>query len=566
MPHAPSSPVSPQNSPRRGILDWIEWLGNKLPEPVILFVFFAGVVIIASDVASRSGWRVQPLQPTLEVAPMVDDAGRPMLDDKGLAKTTTVRDPDTGKPRVTLKPVGEPIQSRSLLSRDGVYWMLSSMVRNFVLFPALGLVLTSMLGIGLAEKVGLFGTFMRWLASITPRKLLTPVIVFLGANASVASDAGYIILPPLAAGLFAATGRSPIAGLAAAFAGVAGGFGGGFFLTAADTFVAGAATSAAQIIDPAYSVVATANWSFKAGSAILIMLAGWWVTDRIVEPRLLRAARADAGAATPDEPGSFALSAVERKGMAFAGLSMALLGGLFAAAIAIPGWPLHGVGQPTPTDREGPRWSHVIVPMMFFMFLTPGLVFGIVTGSIRSQRDFVDGLYHAIRSVVPVIAIAFFAAQFVAYFQHSRLDRMLAFSGGAALAEADLPPPVLIAMFVVLVILGDFCISSMLSKFALLAPVFIPMFMMVGISPELTMAAYRIGDSVVNIVTPLNSYMLIILVVLQRYRKEAGLGSLISLMVPYSVIFAIVWTAFLLIWNWAGIPLGPGGPLTWLPS
>jgi aminobenzoyl-glutamate transport protein len=218
------------------------------------------------------------------------------------------------------------------------------------------------------------------------------------------------------------------------------------------------------------------------------------------------------------------------------------------------------------SESPGDRWSQVIVPMIFFAFLVPGLVYGAWTGALRRQIDLVEALYHGVRSIVPVLTIAFFMAQFVNWFAWTRLDRMLAYSGGALLVQADLPVPLLLTLFVLLVIAGDFAISGMLSKFGVLAPIFIPMFMMVGMSPELTTAAYRIGDSVVNIITPLNSYQLIVLAVLQKYRPEAGLGSLMSLMVPYSLVFAVAWTLLLLLWVALGLPVGVGGPLIYTPD
>jgi aminobenzoyl-glutamate transport protein len=289
--------------------------------------------------------------------------------------------------------------------------------------------------------------------------------------------------------------------------------------------------------------------------------------------------------------------------------TMALVLGGFAALILVPGLPLHGPGQPTLSDgrvivhhavelqavgetttapphdilaREpflvvesevrprlaetpGERWSHVIVPIIFFAFVLPGMVYGFLVGRLRSQRELVEALYHGVHSIVPVLTIAFFMAQFVNYFAYTRLDRMLAYAGGSLLVAAELPIPVFLVLFVLLVVFGDFALSGMLSKFGVMAPIFIPMFMMAGISPELTTAAYRIGDSVVNIITPLNSYLLIILAVLQKYQGRAGLGSLISLMLPYSIAFGVVWTALLLLWWVAGWPLGPEAPLTFTP-
>ena len=607
-PHAQTRSDPPA---RKGVLDWIELAGNKLPEPALLFVILAAIVVVMSAVASGAGWKVTPIKPRLDMVAQVDAAGQPVLDEQG-APVMKARVDENGKPVIVLEEGGAAIEARSLLNADGLYWALSSMLRNFTGLPALGLIFVAMLGIGLAEKFGFFSALMRFLALLTPAKLLTPVIVLIGANSSVASDAGYIILPPLAAALFHAVGRHPVAGLAAAFAGVAGGFGGGFFPTGGDGALAGFAQDAARVIDPGYTVNILHNAYFKAGSAIVVMFAGWFVTDRIVEPRLMRARSASNGGDIADDAvvKEMSLTSLERRALLAAVAAGLLVLGVFAAFIMIPGAPLYGTGQPklandlvlvqhpvsvhpmgTPasvpghdvlarepllveetsgrgrlSESPGDRWSHVIVPIIFLSFLVPGVVYGWLTGTLCTQKDFVDGIYHGIKSIVPVLAIAFFMAQFVNYFAYTRLDRMLAYAGGGALAAVDLPLPMLLAMFVLLVVLGDFAISGMLSKFGVLAPIFIPMFMMVGMSPELTTAAYRIGDSVVNIVTPLNSYLLIILAVLQKYKKEAGLGSLISLMLPYSVIFFVIWTGFLVVWYFAGAPVGVDGPLYYVPT
>jgi aminobenzoyl-glutamate transport protein len=590
---------------RRTVLDWIEWVGNKLPEPALIFVILSALVIGVAAIGDMLEWKVTPIQPRVVMEPMVDAAGAPMLDPQGKPLLAPAKD-ESGKVMTELVATGVPIEPRSLLTADGVYWMLSSMLRNFTGMPALGLIFVAMLGIGLAEKFGLFSALMRALAFITPRRLLTPVIVLIGANSSVASDAGYIILPPLAAALYLAVGRSPIAGLAAAFAGVAGGFGSGFFPTGGDGALTGFAQDAARVIAPEYTVNYLHNAYFKAGSAIVVMLAGWLVTDFLIEPRLRRqqVASSDVSAAS-----DMALTPAEKRGLAAALVTMAVVLGGFAALIFIPGMPLHGVGQPTLNDGRvivhhavevlpadattsaaahdiltrdpllvvetaararlaetpGDRWSHVIVPIIFLTFLLPGVAYGLVVGTLRTQGQFVEAIYHGIRSIVPVLAIAFFMAQFVNYFAYTRLDRMLAYGGGSLLVQADLPVPVLLTLFVLLVVFGDFALSGMLSKFGVMAPIFIPMFMMVGISPELTTAGYRIGDSVVNIITPLNSYLLIILAVLQKYNPRAGLGTLISLMIPYSVALFLAWTCFLLVWWLVGWPLGPDAPLSYTP-
>lgn len=596
----PATTLPPDTPPgrRRSFLDWIEFIGNKLPEPALLFALLAAVVVALSAIGAALDWQVQPVKPTVVMETVVGADGT----------TTQVPKLDTrGAPMVDLVETGAPIRPQSLLTVDGIYWMLSSALRNFAQMPALPLIFTAMLGIGLAEKFGFFSALMRALALLTPRRLLTPAVVLVGATSSIASDAGYIILPPLAAALYLAMGRHPVAGMAAAFCGVAGGFGGGFFPNGSDGVLTGFAQDAARVIDPNYTVSILHNYFFKVVSAFTVMCVGWFVTDRIVEPRLRRQHPEDMQAGADGTAQQMALAPRERRALGGALVAMLAGAAVLAALILVPGMPLQGDGQPTlpngrvlvqqavtlvPAGTEleegstvlasdplqvvaegaprlaespGPRWSHVIVPMIFLLFLLPGLVFGVINGALRNQQDLADALNHGIRSIVPVLVMLFFLAQFVAYMGYSGLDRMLAYAGGSVLFDADLPIPLLVVAFVAVVVFGDFAMSGMLSKFGVLAPIFIPMFMIVGISPELTTAAYRIGDSVVNIVTPLNSYLLIILAVFQKYRQSAGLGTLIALMVPYSIVLGLVWTAMLVLWYFTGAPLGPDSPLLYLP-
>lgn len=576
--------------PRTGnrILDFIEWLGNKIPEPAVLFALFAAIVVVVAAIGDAAGWKVQPVQPKVQLVEKKDASGNVVTQADGKPVMIPVLGSD-GRPEITLEPKGDPIAPRTLLTSDGIYWMFSSMLRNFTHLPALGLIFVSILGIGLAEKFGMFGAAMRWLAQIAPKPLLTPIIVMVGANSSLASDAGYIILPPLAAALYAAMGRSPIAGLAAAFSGVAGGFCAGFSLNASDTFMAGQAQQAAQIIDPERTVLPTANWVFKGASVIVLMVAGWLVTDKIVEPRLLAAEKAKDTGNDEKTIHDMSLSPIEKRGLLAALVTMIAVTGAFLALIFVPGAPLHGDGQQTLAnghvlfsgpagaakgegvnalrliESPGHRWAHVIVPMMLFVFMLPGMAYGIVVGTLRTQKDFVDAMQSGVKSIVPVLTIMFFLGQFVEYFKYTQLDRMLAYAGGQMLVSADLPIPLLIVAFILIVVAGDFAMSGLMSKFAVMAPIFVPMFMFVGISPELMMACYRIGDSVVNVVTPLNSYALIVLAVLQKYKPGAGLGTQIALMLPYSVVYFLFWTGLLLVWYMVGVDLGPGGPLTYTP-
>jgi len=513
-------------------LDRIERIGNALPDPATLFLLGALAVAALSQLAVALDWSV-----TRQVAAL-DEAGRP-----------------TGAlEAVTVEPVG-------LLSADGVYWMLSSLVDNFVQFPPLGVVLVGMLGIGVAEKAGFIGALLKAVLLAVPGSLLTPAMVFTGILSSMGLDAGYVVLPPVAAALYAAVGRSPLVGLAAVFAGVSAGFSANLAVTSLDPLLAGFTSQAAQLLDPGYEVAATANLGFMVVSTFMLTLTGWAVTAWWVEPRLQGRAPEQGGPApaAADQRDAQRLSALERRGLAFALLALGVTLALFVAAAWLPGAPLHGA------DGRFPRWVRVIVPLIFVGFLVPGLVYGRVTGSLRSDKDVARMMGETMAGMGPYIVLAFMAAQFIAFFAHSRLGEMLALTGGQLLARAGLPDAGLMVGFIAVVMLGNLFIGSMSAKYAFFAPVFVPMFMQVGIAPELTQAAYRVGDSVTNVITPLNPYMVILLVFMQRYVKGAGIGSLVALMLPYAAVFAVVWTLLLSTWIATGWPLGPEGPLHYVP-
>jgi aminobenzoyl-glutamate transport protein len=378
------------------------------------------------------------------------------------------------------------------------------------------------------------------------------MIILLGILSSLAMDAGYVVLPPLAAVLFHAAGRPPLAGLAAAFAGVAAGFSANFFITGLDPLLAGFTQAGAQIVAPDYRVAVTANWWLMIVSTVVLTLAGWWASVRFVEPRQQPVAPAEAAAAMVAQE-----AAASGRGLRAAAVALALTLSLLLALVLVPGAPLHGEGV------RFARWVEAMVPMLLLCFLAPGLAYGIAAGTIRSDRDAVRMLGDTIAALAPYIVLAFVAAQFIAAFNYSQLGMLLAITGGAWLASMQLPAPVLILLFMALVMFADLFMASASAKYAFFAPVFVPMLMMAGISPELTQAAYRVGDSITNIVTPLNPYWVIVLAFMQRWRSDAGMGTLIALMAPYALVFALVWPALLLLWVLAGIPLGPGGGLHW---
>lgn len=564
------------------VLNFIETVGNRLPTPTTLFVIFSVLVLPVSYVADALDWKVAAVEPravrgpdggpvidpstgrakielapqhVVEVRPVRDAEGHPVLDANNQLKTEAVV---TGTARI--------ITVRSLLTADGIYYIVSRVVFNFINFAPLGIVISVLLGVSVAEKSGLIAALLRSVGPLVPRRLVTPALVFLGTTSSVASDAGYVVLPPLAAVLFVSAGRAPLAGIAAVFAGIAGGFSANIFLTGIDPVMSSLSTSAAQTIDAGYVVQPTATWFFSAASGLILSLAGWAVTSWITEPRLAKDPdTCGTGVAQPADP----LSVREKRGVALALAAMFVILGLFAASILIPGWPLHGTGASAPradgrVDTVS-RWSVAIVPAMFLVFLIPGIVYGVCTGSVKGEKDVMGMMGQSIGEVAPMIVLAFFAGQFIDFLRYSRLDQMTAMAGGTALASLDMHWTVLLVLFILLTVGLDFLVSSMSAKYTMMAPIFVPMFMLIGLAPELTQAAYRVADSVVNMISPLNAYLIIILAVIQKYRPKAGIGTILSLMIPYSITFTIVWTAWLLVWVELGLPLGIGGRLWYSP-
>ncbi len=583
------------------LLNFVERVGNMLPDPTVLFIGGAVVVVLLSALGSALDWSVEKpiskpmlvdvLNPEtgepieimtssvqgrvqkLDMQQVKDDEGNPLRDEDGeilmqpkLSKVQSAQvNPETGG--LLVEPDTETIKVNSLLSRDGFYWAVHTMVENFTGFHPLGVVLVAMLGIGVAEKTGCIGAFLKALMLITPGKLLTPAMVFIGITSSMAADAGYVILPPIAAALYKAVGRSPLVGLAAVFAGVSAGFSANFFLTSLDPLLQGLSQEAAQIIDPTYTVSPACNWYFMIASTFLLTFVGWAVTAWFVEPRYAKKAPEEGGPSplTDEDQAVRRISPGEARGLT-AAVAATLLGVLVVLAlILIPGAPLY-----TGEDDESARWVASIVPLLAILFLIPGITYGIVEGTVTANTNtksldagLAKMMAQTMADMGPYIVLAFFAAQFIAYFNHTNLGLMLAIKGGEALAAASLPPWALLAVFILVVMAGNLFIGSASAKYAFFAPVFVPMFMAdgVNISPELTQVAYRVGDSVTNIISPLNPYVIIILVFMQKYVPKAGIGTLVSLMLPYAFIFWIIWTIMLITWVILGIDLGPGGPL-----
>jgi aminobenzoyl-glutamate transport protein len=508
-------------------LDGIERVGNKLPDPITLFALLALLVVVAS-------WIVA------------------MLD-------VTAVHPATG----------EAIRAVNLLSADGVRRMLTGAVANFTAFPPLGLVIVVIIGIAVAENSGLVAVALRRFVASVPPSMLTAALVFGGVMSSMAVDAGYVVLTPLGAMLFAAIGRHPLAGLAAAFAGVSGGFSANLFLTSLDPLLSGLSMEAAQLVDPAYVVDPTANYYFMVASVFLLTVLGTWVTHRFVEPRL---GTWDRSAASDPEIANQTISDVtpaERRGLRAAALTLAGTLVVFALLVLPQGAPLRdpaAVAAGEPLLVQIRPFFDAIVTLLMLMFLVMGLAYGIMAGTIRSDRDVAKMSSDGVAVLGSYIVLAFAAAQFVAYFNWSNLGLIVAIQGALGLQAVGFTGMPLMLSFIFVAAFINLFIGSASAKWAVMAPVFVPMMMLMGFAPEAVQAAYRVGDSSTNIITPLMQYFPVIIAFAQKYDRRAGIGTLISAMLPYSIVFLIGWTIVFAVWIGLDLPVGPGAPLHYDPS
>jgi aminobenzoyl-glutamate transport protein len=509
-------PESSAGGPARGrptlldrLLDVIERAGNKLPDPAILFV-----------VALLLVWVLSALLAPVQFAE-IDPRNK------------------------------QPIRVQNLLTGAALAAFLANMVNVFVNFPPLGIVLVALLGVGVAEHVGFIGAGLKAMLNITPGRLLTPMLILVACLSHTATDAGYVLVIPLGGVIFYTAGRHPLAGIAAAFAGVSGGFSANLIPSGIDPLLQGFTQTAAQIIDPNRLVNPLCNWFFTGVSTFLIMGLGWYITDRIVEPRL-RGLAIDGD--TADMPKLQPLTDAERRGLLAGGVVL-VLGLLLLTFWAMPSTsPLRAPdGQITAFTAPLMR---SIVPLIFLLFLFPGIAYGIAAGSVKTAKDVVNGMSKSMGGMGYYIVMAFFAALFTDAFGRSNLGALFALKGATFLQALQMPGQVTIVGIILVTAMVNLLIGSASAKWALLAPIFVPMLMQVGLAPELTQAAYRVGDSTTNIITPLMPYFPLVVVYCQRYVKNAGIGTVASMMLPYSLVFITTWTIFLLLFWASGLPLG----------
>ncbi|MDH4386783.1 MAG: AbgT family transporter [Caulobacter sp.] len=505
-----------KRSPAQKFLDQIERIGDRLPDPVFIFVWLIGVLVVASAACAAAG--LSAVNPGNQ----------------------------------------EVLVAKSLLAPETVRTLLVEMPKTLTGFAPLGYVLLVMLGAGVAERVGLLSAAIRGLVRITPDRLLAPVIILIGLLSNQAADSGFVVLIPLAGAAFAAAGRHPVAGIVCAFASCVGAFAGNPTPSQFDALILGFTEPAVHLLDPTWRVNLVGNWWFTAASAALFVPVGWWVTEAIVEPRL-GPWKAPEGHRLSDAP----LEVGERRGLVWAGI--AVLG-----VVLLWVWLTLGANAPLrdAAASDMTQWTpffRSLVAGFFVLFLAAGVAFGLAAGTITSHRDIVRYAGESMASMAPYIVLAFVAAHFIAMFNWSNLGAILAINGAESLKGGGLPLPVLLIGVVLMTAVLDLFIGSASAKWAALAPVLVPMLMLLGVSPEMTTAAYRMGDSTVNMASPLMPYFPLVLAFCQRWKSDLGVGGLMSSVIPYSLGFGLVALVMTGLWSVMEWPTGPGAPFHYSP-
>ncbi len=494
----------------------VERVGNRLPDPAMLFLIALLIV-----------WAVSALLSGHEFSVPAADGVRSLA-------------------------VENQLSGSSLAN------FLASMVTNFTGFAPLGVVLVAMLGVGVAEHTGFINAGLKRLLSFTPEKLLTPMVLLVAIVSHTAADAGYVLVIPLGGVIFHAAGRHPLAGIACAFAGVSGGFSANFIPSGIDPLLQGFTQSAAQILDPAREVNPLCNWLFTSISSILVISVGWFITDKVIEPRL-SGTKVDG-----DEAEHIKLEELtdrESRGLNWSLLAMVIGIVLLVAAVWPENSPLRSPKGEI-TAFSAPLMQS-IVPLIFLLFIIPGTVYGYMAGTVTSHRDLIKGMSTSMETMGYYMVMIFFCAQFTTAFGQSNLGALLAVEGADVLKALALPGSVTLVGIILLTAFVNLLVGSASGKWALLAPIFVPILMQVGMSPELTQAAYRVGDSTTNIITPLMPYFPLVVAFSQRWVKSTGIGTVTSFMLPYSVTMLVTWTLFLLAYWALGIPLGLASTYTY---
>lgn len=489
-------------------LDIIEKSGNKLPDPVVIFISLCLIILFASFVTGTMG--------------------------------VSAKNPADGK----------VIEAVNLLTPEGIAKIISEAVNNFAAFPPLGLVLVVMIGVGVAEKTGYFETLMKYTIEKTPRKIIVPMIVLVGILGNAAGDAAPIVLPPIAAMVFIKLGYHPVAGLVMAYASALGGYSASLIIGMSDALIVSFTEPAAKLVDDSVPVNAVMNYYFLCVSTVVLLIAAWFVTVKITIPRF-GAYKSDVHTAAED------VTPIERKAMIYANIAL-LIAMVIVMFLAVPENGLLRNAKTGSLIQDSPLMNG-IVPIITVLFFVPGLVYGFVAGTMRSTKKFAEMLGDAMSTMGPFIVIVFFAAQMLAYFKWSNLGTIIAIKGAEALQGQN--GVVLILGVLALSAFINMLIGSASAKWAIMAPILVPMLMLLGFHPAFTQVIYRVGDSITNPITPMMPYLPLLLSYAQRYVKDIGLGTLIAALMPFSVAFGIFWTILLIAWYLTGLPVGPGGPI-----
>lgn len=518
--------VSATDSPGRmaRFLRVVEALGNALPHPVTLFALFCGFIILLSGLL---GW----------------------LD---------VSVPDPRPEGAAGRAPNGLIEVVSLMNADGLRRIILNLVTNFTGFVPLGTVLVALLGVGVAERSGLLTALIRSMVLKANPRTVTVIIVFAGVLSNTASEMGYVVLIPLAATVFYSLGRHPLAGLAAAFAGVSGGYSANLLLGTVDPLLAGITQEASRLIDPEYTVDASANWFFMFASTFLVTIVASVVSLKIVEPTLGKYDPAQAALDDEDSHRLDPLTHLEKRGLLAAGITALLLALLLAWLVIPEGAVLR---NPETGEIRNSPFLRGIVALIFVFFLVPGFVYGRVVGTMRNDRDVIDAMAHAMSTLGLYIVLVFFAAQFVKFFDWTNLGAVTAVTGASFLEAIGFTGPLIFFFFILICAFINLMLGSASAQWAVTAPIFVPMLMLIGYSPEVIQAAYRIGDSSTNIITPMMSYFGLIMAFAAKYVPKAGVGTLIAMMLPYCVAYLLLWSLFFFLWVFIlGFPVGPATP------
>ena len=527
---------------QKGFLAWVERTGNALPDPVFLFLYLIIILMVISIIAAAIGMS------------------------ETLSSQILAGMPDSQKARFGIGADGM-VSAKSLLSPDNLQRLFVDMPKTFAHFHPLGLVLTVMLGAGVAERAGLFGTAMRAAVGNAPKYLLTPMVAFIAMMGNLAADAAYVVLIPLAGIVFAAAGRNPIAGIAASFAGVSGGFSANLIMGQLDALLLGITSEAAGILVADYPVNIAGNWYFIAVMLFIYVPLIWYITDKVVEPKLGAWDESALNQESSENTVERELSADESKGLKHAGLALLAVVILWALMVFGPGTPLVNESACPAAKLAANDCSYQarltpfynsLVAGFFILFLLCAWAYGRVVGSIKNHRDIVDMMAESMKTMGYYLVLAFAAAHFVAMFNWSNLGLIFAIRGASLIEAANLPVFAVLGVMVLFSALLNLFVGSASAKWAFLAPVVVPMLMLSGISPEMATAAYRVGDGATNIITPLMVYFPLILTFANRWNKDFGLGSLTATMLPYSIFMLLSGLILTMVWAGLGLPLGGG--------